>query len=77
MKIKGLKAIVTGGAMGIGLATVKRLLAEGVLVTIWDIKEHAIKAAEEELSDYPHALFSHQCDVTDKKKVYKLVQTAI
>ena len=43
-------AIVTGGAMGIGLATCKRLLGEGVKVTIWDIDQAALKASKKELA---------------------------
>ncbi len=33
-QLKGKKVIVTGGAMGIGLAVCKRLIAEGCDVTI-------------------------------------------
>ncbi|MEZ4579063.1 MAG: SDR family NAD(P)-dependent oxidoreductase, partial [Desulfobacterales bacterium] len=32
--LQGKKAIVTGGAMGIGLATCRRLVREGCAVTI-------------------------------------------
>lgn len=76
MKINGLKAVVTGGAMGIGLATVKRLLEQGCTVTIWDLQEKAIKEAKDELKNCSDRLFFHQCDVTDRKKVYKLADTA-
>ncbi|MEZ4551765.1 MAG: SDR family NAD(P)-dependent oxidoreductase [Desulfobacterales bacterium] len=37
--LQGKKAIVTGGAMGIGLATCRRLVREGCAVTIWDLSE--------------------------------------
>ena len=33
------RAVVTGGAQGIGLAIVKRLLSSGAVVTIWDRDE--------------------------------------
>jgi NAD(P)-dependent dehydrogenase (short-subunit alcohol dehydrogenase family) len=39
MELKSKCAVVTGGAMGIGLATTKRLLKEGCTVTVWDINE--------------------------------------
>ena len=42
MEIKDTCAIVTGGAMGIGLATSKRLLRDGVVVTIWDLNRAAL-----------------------------------
>ena len=36
LEFKGRTAIVTGGAQGIGLAIVKRLLVSGARVRIWD-----------------------------------------
>ena len=77
MKINGYKSIVTGGATGIGLATVKRLLEQGCTVTIWDLQETALKDAEKELLDWKDKLFFHQCDVTDRKKVYELADRAV
>jgi NAD(P)-dependent dehydrogenase (short-subunit alcohol dehydrogenase family) len=35
MKLKGKTAVVTGGALGIGLATSTRLIKAGVTVTIY------------------------------------------
>ena len=34
--LEGRKAVVTGGAQGIGRAIVERFLASGAQVTIWD-----------------------------------------
>ena len=68
-------AIVTGGALGIGLATCKRLLAEGVKVTIWDIDQAALKTAKQELSKLGKVYF-YQCDVTNKRQVQKHVKIA-
>jgi NADP-dependent 3-hydroxy acid dehydrogenase YdfG len=68
-------AVVTGGAMGIGLATVKRLLAEGVTVTIWDLSSEALESAKKELAGLGK-VFYHQCDVTDKVRVYELGKIA-
>ncbi|MHA4837941.1 SDR family NAD(P)-dependent oxidoreductase [Sphingopyxis sp. MSC1_008] len=39
MDIKGLAAIVTGGASGLGFATAKKLAAEGANVTLFDLNE--------------------------------------
>ncbi len=48
--LQGRKAIVTGGAQGIGLAVVERFLASGAQVTIWDadraLGEQAVAALE-------------------------------
>ncbi len=48
--LKGRKAVVTGGAQGIGLAIVERFLDSGAQVTIWDadraLGEQAVAALE-------------------------------
>ena len=41
-RVAGLKALVTGGTRGIGLAIAKRLLAEGAEVTITGTKEQVV-----------------------------------
>jgi all-trans-retinol dehydrogenase (NAD+) len=77
MELKGKSAIVTGGAMGIGLATTKRLLKAGCKVTIWDLNESAMNSSFKELSVYKDYLFSHKCDVTNKQRVLELVNQAL
>jgi NAD(P)-dependent dehydrogenase (short-subunit alcohol dehydrogenase family) len=49
MDIKGVAAIVTGGASGLGNATAKMLAANGAKVAIFDLNEEAGKAAAAEL----------------------------
>lgn len=41
--LKGRTAVVTGGAQGIGLAIVKRLIASGAKVAIWDHDERTLR----------------------------------
>ncbi len=74
--LRGRKAVVTGGAMGIGLETTRRLLKEGVDVTIWDMNTSAMEDAEKELKDLSGRLYMHQCDVSDKEKVFELAEVA-
>lgn len=76
MDLKAKCAVVTGGAMGIGLATAKRLIKEGCLVTIWDIQPAVLAAAENELKAMGGKIFAHICDVTDKNRVYELALKA-
>ena len=47
MNISGHAALVTGGASGLGLATVKRLVAEGAKVVIADLNPPAEDVAAE------------------------------
>ena len=44
MAIKGLPAIVTGGASGLGKGTAKMLAAQGAKVTIFDLNAEAGEA---------------------------------
>lgn len=75
LKLNESCAVVTGGAKGIGLATTKRLLAEGCKVTIWDIDQ---KAVDTVLKETGNSLLSGDVvDVTDKDKVYAAGAKAI
>lgn len=49
MDIKGVAAIVTGGASGLGNATAKMLAANGAKVAIFDLNEEAGEAAAKDL----------------------------
>ena len=75
MNLTNKTAVVTGGAMGIGLATARRLVAEGCTVTIWDLNRKALKEAHNDLASRG-SVYAHQCDVTDKRLVYRLAKTA-
>jgi NAD(P)-dependent dehydrogenase (short-subunit alcohol dehydrogenase family) len=60
-------AVVTGGASGIGMAVVKRLLDDGWPVAVIDADEAALATAEEAFSD-ENAIFL-PADVTDEDEV--------
>ena len=59
MRLKNKIAIVTGGANGIGEATVRLFAKEGAKISIWDMSEKGKQLADE--------LFSAGHDVTFKK----------
>jgi all-trans-retinol dehydrogenase (NAD+) len=73
MELAGRRAIVTGGARGIGLCTARRLLAEGCAVAIWDRDKAALAAAQAELSGRGQYV-AVSCDVTDPEQVAAAVR---
>lgn len=48
--LKGRKAVVTGGAQGIGFAIASRLLASGAAVSLWDRDKELLETARASLS---------------------------
>lgn len=72
MKLEGRKAIVTGGAQGIGLAIAKRLDAEGAQVALFDINEELVKKSAAELSRG----IGIRCDVSSPDSIEAAVKEA-
>ncbi|MEV6282541.1 3-oxoacyl-ACP reductase [Kribbella sp. NPDC051770] len=70
-RLEGRVAVVTGGASGIGLASVRRLAAEGANIVIGDLDPVAGKTAADEVG----GLFV-PTDVTDAAAVDNLFQQA-
>ena len=72
MKLEGRKAIVTGGAQGIGLAIAKRLDAEGATVALFDINEELVKESAKQLT---HGI-GVRCDVSSPDSIEEAVRFA-
>lgn len=66
MEVKGVVALVTGGAQGLGLAIARRLSGEGAIVVVADRDEDA-------LVNLPPGLEGIKMDVTDPKQVKMVV----
>ena len=73
MRFAGKVAVITGGASGIGLATVGRLHAEGAAVVIADIADEAGERVARDLGDL--AIYQHT-DVADFDQVEALIARA-
>jgi 3-oxoacyl-[acyl-carrier protein] reductase len=74
LDFKGRTAIVTGGAAGIGLAIVRRLLASGASVRIWDVDQ---KGLQQTLAALSGAASGDVVDVTDPAAVAKATDAAV
>lgn len=74
MNIQGKSALVSGGASGLGAATVRTLVRGGARVTIADVNEQAGKALAAELGD---AAAFVKMDVTNEKDVQSAVEAAV
>jgi NAD(P)-dependent dehydrogenase (short-subunit alcohol dehydrogenase family) len=72
--LKGRSAIVTGGAQGIGLAIVKRMLASGASVRIWDRDQ---KLLQQTLSGLTGPVSGDAVDVADDKSVAQGTAAAV
>ena len=68
MRLEGQRALVTGGASGIGAATAARLAAEGAAVVIGDLNADGARALAAEIGAESAAL-----DVTDPQSAIDLV----
>lgn len=71
MDVKGLAAVVTGGASGLGRATAEALIAAGAKVTILDVQEEKLKATAAEIGAVPAV-----CDVTNVESVQAALAVA-
>lgn len=73
-RLEGKRAVVTGGASGLGFATAERFASEGARVVIADLDEQRLTQAAEELGN---AVVGVACDVTDPGQVHELVERAV
>lgn len=72
--LQGRTALVTGGASGIGLAIVRRFVADGATVVVGDIDDARLHEVQAELGD---AVLVQRCDVTDEADVESICAHAI
>lgn len=72
MRFAGKRVVITGGASGIGLATVRRFAAEGAEVLIGDIDPHGAELAAASAGQ----IAFQRCDVTVADDIRDLLEAA-
>nr|WP_257305220.1 SDR family NAD(P)-dependent oxidoreductase [Geothrix sp. SG10] len=78
MRLKGKTILVTGGASGIGLATVERCLQEGAQVVLADLPGPAGGLRAQELDEHhPGRCLFLPCDVTSTDQVDQLIADTV
>jgi len=70
LDLKGRKAVVTGGAAGIGLAISQRLIASGARVSMWDRDEKLLAESAKSLGAMTHTVRVDVSDETDVKLAF-------
>ncbi len=75
-RFEGKKAVVTGGASGIGKATVERFLEEGAEVAVIDISEDSCSSLSKELEGKGFEALMIPGDVSQYKDVQRVVGLA-
>jgi NAD(P)-dependent dehydrogenase (short-subunit alcohol dehydrogenase family) len=76
-QLDGRAAIVTGGAMGIGGATARRLAASGAHVLVTDIDLAAAEANVERIRDAGGVAEAWYADVAQQSEVERMIETAV
>src|SRR5580704_17948063 len=69
MQLEGRRALVTGGASGIGLAVAKRFVAEGARVVIADLNDKQATAAVAESGGRFGKTVDDVCKLADAEKM--------
>jgi 3-oxoacyl-[acyl-carrier protein] reductase len=73
-RLEGKVAIVTGGAQGIGLATVRKFVDEGAVVALCDVRQEGVDQAVRALSA-DGAVSGYVVDVTRRDQVDAMVSS--
>jgi NAD(P)-dependent dehydrogenase (short-subunit alcohol dehydrogenase family) len=72
--IRGRTALISGGDSGIGLATAKLLVEEGVTVVLTDVDQAKLDAALQSLQTEEGNAFAFAADLTQSMSIRRLVQ---
>jgi NAD(P)-dependent dehydrogenase (short-subunit alcohol dehydrogenase family) len=70
-------ALVTGAAMGMGLATAKAFAEAGAAVVLSDYNDDALRAATDQLKSAGHNVLGVHCDVSNETEVAAMVAQTV
>jgi NAD(P)-dependent dehydrogenase (short-subunit alcohol dehydrogenase family) len=73
----GKVAFVTGASSGMGLATARAFAEAGAAVTLTDVDDEQLHAAERDLQEAGHQALAIHCDVADEEQVAAAVATTV
>jgi NAD(P)-dependent dehydrogenase (short-subunit alcohol dehydrogenase family) len=76
MRLQGRRAVVTGGASGLGEATVRRFHEEGARVVVADLDAGRASAVARSLAPDGRTAAGLACDITDPDQCEKMVTEA-
>lgn len=77
MRLEGKRALITGGARGIGKGVVRRFLDEGAKVVVLDKSEDDLLEMKEEYAADRSSLILISCDLSDDQQLDESAQSAI
>lgn len=70
--LKGARALITGGASGLGRQLAVQAAAKGTHIIIWDMNLAAAKKVVDEITRAGGSAEAHQVDITNREAVNKL-----
>ena len=76
MQLSDLKAIVTGGASGMGRSFTLGLVQGGASVLVADLDEEKMAEVKAAAADLPGTVFTHRANVAEEDEVTAMVNTA-
>ncbi|MBO9604912.1 MAG: SDR family oxidoreductase [Paenibacillaceae bacterium] len=76
MRLQGKRALVTGGARGIGKGVAERFAEEGARVVLLDVRLEELKQAEAELKERGFDVASLVCDLSDPGQIAEAAAAA-
>ncbi len=76
-RLEGKTAVITGGAQGIGKATVTKFVNEGASVAIWDLDEQKGNQLTSELNKEEQKVSFYKVNVTNAEEVKASMQKVI